>query len=144
MGASLGGKGSFVSEINVTPFVDVMLVLLIIFMVTAPMMTEGLEVDLPQTKAVETLPLESENLILTIRRDGNMYLDTYPVSMDELQEKLDLLVKSQNKELLLQADKEIPYGVVVEVMGRVREAGIDKLGMVATRENSSSGVTFNK
>lgn len=144
MGASLGGKGSFVSEINVTPFVDVMLVLLIIFMVTAPMMTEGLEVDLPQTKAVETLPLESENLILTIRRDGNMYLDTYPVSMDELQEKLDLLVKSQNKELLLQADKEIPYGVVVEVMGRVREAGIDKLGMVATREESSSGVTSKK
>lgn len=144
MGASLGGKGSFVSEINVTPFVDVMLVLLIIFMVTAPMMTEGLEVDLPQTKAVETLPLESESLILTIRKDGNMYLDTYPVSMDELQEKLDLLVKSQNKELLLQADKEIPYGVVVEIMGRVREAGIDKLGMIATREESSSGVTSKK
>lgn len=144
MGASLGGKSSFVSEINVTPFVDVMLVLLIIFMVTAPMMTEGLEVDLPQTRAVETLPLESESLILTIRRDGNMYLDTYPVSMDELQEKLDLLVKSQNKELLLQADKEIPYGVVVEVMGRVREAGIDKLGMVATREEISPGVTSKK
>ena len=144
MGASLGGKSSFVSEINVTPFVDVMLVLLIIFMVTAPMMTEGLEVDLPQTRAVETLPLESENLILTIRRDGNMYLDSYPVSMDELQEKLDLLVKSQNKELLLQADKEIPYGVVVEVMGRVREAGIDKLGMVATREEISPGVTSKK
>lgn len=144
MGASLGGKGSFVSEINVTPFVDVMLVLLIIFMVTAPMMTEGLEVDLPQTRAVETLPLESESLILTIRRDGNMYLDTYPVLMDELQEKLDLLVKSQNKELLLQADKEIPYGVVVEVMGRIREAGIDKLGMVATREESNSGVTSKK
>lgn len=144
MGASLGRKGSFVSDINVTPFVDVMLVLLIIFMVTAPMMTEGLEVDLPQTRAVETLPLESENLILTIRRDGNMYLDTYPVSIDELQEKLDLLVKSQNKELLLQADKEIPYGVVVEVMGRVREAGIDKLGMVATREEISSGLTSKK
>ncbi|AGC50117.1 ExbD/TolR family protein [Lawsonia intracellularis] len=144
MGASLGGKSSFVSEINVTPFVDVMLVLLIIFMVTAPMMTEGLEVDLPQTRAVETLPLESENLILTIRRDGNMYLDTYPVSMDELQEKLDLLVRSQNKELLLQADKEIPYGVVVEVMGRVREAGIDKLGMIATREEIGSGVTSKK
>ena len=144
MGASLGGKSSFVSEINVTPFVDVMLVLLIIFMVTAPMMTEGLEVDLPQTRAVETLPLESENLILTIRRDGNMYLDTYPVSMDELQEKLDLLVRSQNKELLLQADKEIPYGVVVEVMGRVREAGIDKLGMIATSEEIGSGVTSKK
>lgn len=144
MGVSLKGIGGFVSEINVTPFVDVMLVLLIIFMVTAPMMTEGLEVDLPQTRAVETLPIESENLILTIRRDGSMYLDVYPVSMDELQEKLDLLVKSQSKELLLQADKEIPYGVIVEVMGRIREVGIDKLGMVATREEITSGVGSKK
>lgn len=73
MGASVGGKKGFVSEINVTPFVDVMLVLLIIFMVTAPMMTEGLDVDLPQTRAVETLPTESDNMILTIRKDGVIF-----------------------------------------------------------------------
>ena len=74
MGANLGG-GKFVSEINVTPFVDVMLVLLIIFMVATPMMTQGLEVDLPQTRQVETLPSEVDHMILTIRRDGKIFLD---------------------------------------------------------------------
>ena len=97
MGSSVGGNKGFVSEINVTPFVDVMLVLLIIFMVTAPMMTEGLDVDLPQTRAVETLPTESDNMILTVRKDG---------------------------------------AIVVDVMGRIREAGIDKLGVVALREDT--------
>lgn len=87
MGSSVGGNKGFVSEINVTPFVDVMLVLLIIFMVTAPMMTEGLDVDLPQTRAVETLPTESDNMILTVRKDGAIFLDSYEVGLDELQDK---------------------------------------------------------
>ena len=121
MGASVGGKKGFVSEINVTPFVDVMLVLLIIFMVTAPMMTEGLDVDLPQTRAVETLPTESDNMILTIRKDGVIFLDSYEVGLDEL---------------FLQADKDVAYGLVVDVMGRIREAGVDKLGVVALREDA--------
>ncbi len=141
MGAAVGGKGRLVSEINVTPFVDVMLVLLIIFMVTAPMMTEGLEVELPQTRAVETLPTESENMVLTVRRDGVMYLDAYQVQLDELEEKLNLLVKAQNKQLFLQADKDVPYGVVVDVMGRVRAAGIGQLGVVAQRETSPAPTT---
>ncbi len=91
MGASVGKKG-FVSEINVTPFVDVMLVLLIIFMVTAPMMDQGLDVDLPQTKQVDTLPTDSEHLVLTINRDGTMFLDKYEVRPDELETRLGLLV----------------------------------------------------
>ena len=128
MGSSVGGNKGFVSEINVTPFVDVMLVLLIIFMVTAPMMTEGLDVDLPQTRAVETLPTESDNMILTVRKDE--------VGLDELQDKINLLVKQQNKQLFLQADKDVAYGLVVDVMGRIREAGIDKLGVVALREDT--------
>ena len=136
MGASVGGKGRLVSEINVTPFVDVMLVLLIIFMVTAPMMTEGLEVELPQTRAVETLPTESENMVLTVKKDGVMFLDTYEVTADELEDKLNLLVKAKNKQLFLQADKDVPYGVVVDVMGRIRGAGIEQLGVVAQRDNS--------
>lgn len=130
-------KGRLVSEINVTPLVDVMLVLLIIFMVTAPMMTEGLEVNLPQTRSVDTLPTESENMVLTLRRDGQMFLSTYPVVLDELEEKLNLLVKAQNKQLFLQADKDVPYGVVVDVMGRVRAAGIAQLGVIAQREEVS-------
>ena len=136
MGASVGKKGGFVAEINVTPFVDVMLVLLIIFMVTAPMMSEGLEVDLPQTRTVEVLPTESDHMVLTIRKDGVMYLDEYKVEMDGLEGFLQRLVKDKNKQLFLQADKAVPYGIVVDVMGRIKAVGIEKLGVVAEREES--------
>ena len=125
--------GSYVAEINVTPFVDVTLVLLIIFMVTAPMMSEGLEVDLPKTQHVEALPTESENMVMTIKRDGAIYLDEYQVPREELQEKLRLLVKERNKALFLQADKDVPYGVVVDAMASIKEAGIEKMGVVAQR-----------
>lgn len=130
--------GKFVSEINVTPFVDVMLVLLIIFMVATPMMTEGLEVDLPQTKQVEVLPTESDHLILTIRRDGKIYLDEYAVNtLPELEEYLKNLVKDKNRTLFLQADREVPYGLVVEVMGEIKAAGIENLGVMAEGGSTS-------
>lgn len=135
MGASVGNKGGFVAEINVTPFVDVMLVLLIIFMVTAPMMSEGLEVDLPQTRTVEVLPTDSDHLVLTIRKDGVIYLDEYKVAQEELEDYLRRLVKEKNKSLFLHADKAVPYGIVVDVMGRIKGAGIEKLGVVAERED---------
>lgn len=131
MGVSTGSRRGFVSEINVTPFVDVMLVLLIIFMVTAPMMSEGLEVDLPRTTYAENLSTENDSMVLTVRADGAVYLDTYAVPLEELQTKLDLLVRAQNKQLFLRADAGVPYGVVVDVMGRVRAAGIENLGVVA-------------
>lgn len=122
----------FVSEINVTPFVDVMLVLLVIFMVATPMMTQGLEVDLPQTKKVEVLPSESDHMILTIKRDGKIYLDEYQVNtMPELAGYLQKLVKEKNRTLFLQADREVPYGLVVEVMGEIKAAGIENLGVMA-------------
>lgn len=135
----MASRRNLVSEINVTPFVDVMLVLLIIFMVTAPMMNEGLEVELPETRAVDNLPAESENMFLSITSDGAVYLDTYRVEMDELGEKLKLLVTDKNKQLFLQADKNVPYGIVVDVMGRAREAGIDNLGVVAHLNTTGSG-----
>jgi len=138
MSASFNNKNSFVSEINVTPFVDVMLVLLIIFMVATPMMSEGLEVDLPQTSQVEVLPTEIEHLILTVRKDGVIYLDEYKVEKDELEGYLKRLVKDKNKGLFLQADKEVPYGIVVEIMGQIKAAGIEKLGVVAVRAGTSS------
>lgn len=129
------GKTGLVSEINVTPFVDVMLVLLIIFMVATPMMTEGLEVDLPQTKQVEVLPTDVEHLVLTVRRDGKIYLDEYAIdNMADLQGYLVRLVKEKNKTLFMQADREVPYGVVVEVMGQVKAAGIENLGVIAEPE----------
>ena len=77
MGMQVGGNGRFMADVNVTPFVDVMLVLLIIFMVTAPMMTQGLEVDLPQTRAVSVLPKDNESLVLTVKSDGALFLDKY-------------------------------------------------------------------
>lgn len=137
MGASVGKKGGFVADINVTPFVDVMLVLLIIFMVAAPMMSEGLEVDLPQTRTVEVLPTDSDHLVLTIRKDGTMFLDEYKVAPEELEDYLTKLVKEKGKTLFLHADKAVAYGVVVDVMGRVKGAGIEKLGVVAEREDSA-------
>jgi biopolymer transport protein TolR len=123
--------GGFLNEINVTPFVDVMLVLLIIFMVTAPLMTQGVEVDLPTTRTVRNLPQDSEHLVLTVRKDGRIFLDEYQVSLDELEDHLKRLVASQRKQLFLRADREVPYGTVVEVMGEIKSAGIDKLGIVA-------------
>lgn len=122
---------SFVSEINVTPFVDVMMVLLIIFMVTAPMMDSGLDVDLPQAKQVDNLPTDSDHLVLTVRDDGSIFLDTYQVPLNELEDKLAALVRDKDRALFLQADKNVPYGLVVDVMGRIKSAGIEKLGVVA-------------
>ncbi|HBR05681.1 MAG TPA: protein TolR [Desulfovibrio sp.] len=130
MGMSLN-RGGFMSEINVTPFVDVMLVLLIIFMVTAPLMTQGLDVDLPQTKAVKTLPKDSDHLVLTVNKAGEVFLDEFKVEMPQLQDHLKRLVLTQNKQLFMRADKEVAYGVVVRVMGEIKAAGIDKLGIVA-------------
>lgn len=133
MGVSLGGNKSFVSEINVTPFVDVMLVLLIIFMVTAPMLTEGLEVNLPKTQAVESLPPGNDHVVLTIKKDSSIFLDEYPETLDGLAAKLVTTVKDANRSLFLQADKEVPYGTVVYVMGKIKAAGIENLGIVAER-----------
>lgn len=137
MGANVGGGSKFVSEINVTPFVDVMLVLLIIFMVATPMMSQGIDVDLPQTKQVEVLPTESENMVMTVRQDGKIFLDEYPVDLEELEGKLQVLVKEKNKTLFLQADKNVPYGTVVDIMGRIKAVGIEKLGVVAEKPDDA-------
>ena len=130
MGISTNNRG-MLAEINVTPFVDVMLVLLIIFMVTAPLMTQGVEVDLPQTRTVRSLPQDNEHLVLSISDKGEIFLDEYKVGFDELQAHLEKLVKKQNKMLFLRADKNVAYGEVVKVMGEIKAAGIDRLGVVA-------------
>ncbi len=113
------------SEINVTPFVDVMLVLLIIFMVTAPLLQQGVDVDLP--KASGQLLSPSERVIITIKKGGKIYLDKTAVTLDTLREGLS---GKTGEEVFLKADKDVPYGVVVAVMGELREIGIEKLGMV--------------
>ena len=136
-------KKGFVSEINVTPFVDVMMVLLIIFMVTAPMMESGLDVDLPQAKQVDNLPTDAEHLVLTVREDGTLFLDTYKVTLEELEGRLSTLVKDKGRSLFLQADKSVPYGLVVDVMGRIKAAGIERLGVIAMPA-TDSGKTAKK
>ena len=131
MGVPLGSKKRFVSEINVTPFVDVMLVLLIIFMLTAPLMTQGLDVELPQTETVSALPSDKDHLILTIDKNGKMMLDEYEVTEKELPGHLERLVKKQNKLLFLRADRNVAYGSVVKAMGIIKGAGIDNLNVLA-------------
>lgn len=132
MSSSLGNGRGFVSEINVTPFVDVMLVLLIIFMITAPLMAEGVDVDLPETRSASALPTDKDHIVLTIRKNGSVFVDTYPVTnLEDLQAQIQAVATDQKRQVFLQADKDVPYGTVVAVIGHVRAAGIDKLGMVA-------------
>ena len=132
-------NGSMVSEINVTPFVDVMLVLLIIFMVTAPMMTQGIDVNLPQASA-PAIPTEEERLMVTVAQDRKIFINEYPVELDALGAKLTTLYQNQGRHqgVFLRADEKIPYGFVVQVMGLIREAGIDQIGMVTEPLKSPS------
>jgi biopolymer transport protein TolR len=140
VGASVGkGPRGYMAEINVTPFVDVMLVLLIIFMVTAPMLTQGVDVDLPKTRSVRTLPAGSDHLVLTVKKDGGLFLDEYNVPFEDLRQHLTNLVVSQRKQLYLRADKDVAYGVVVKVMGEIKSVGIEKLGIVAESSDEQKG-----
>ena len=131
MQASGNSRGGMVSEINVTPLVDVMLVLLIIFMVTAPMMTQGIDVKLPESSA-QAISADDERLVVTVAQDQKVYINDNPVDLKELGIKLAAVNQNRqdHKGVFLRADEKIPYGVVMQVMGTIREAGIDQIGMV--------------
>ena len=122
-----GRSKSVLSEINVTPFVDVMLVLLVIFMVTAPLMQQGIDVNLPQARGKDLPP--KERISLVIRKDRTIYINDTVLTIPELRRKLEAISKV-NPEVFLKADKDVPYGLVAEVMGEIKDAGIEKLGMV--------------
>lgn len=115
------------SEINVTPFVDVMLVLLVIFMVTAPLLQQGIDVNLPKAKGKDLPP--EERITLVIKHEGVIFLNDNPVSLSQMRKKLEAISKL-NPNVFLKADKSVPYGFVVEVMSEIKEAGIEKLGMI--------------
>jgi len=125
-----GGKKRLMSDINVTPFVDVMLVLLIIFMVTAPMMIQGEDVNLPKTVS-KPIKTKDDPLILTINRKQEISIEKHKIALDELDEKLKSLFKYRdNKELLLRGDKDLSYGFILQVTARIKGAGIEKLSLI--------------
>ena len=131
MGSNRGGSGRVtMSEINVTPMVDVMLVLLIIFMVTAPLIQQGVKVNLPETRAA---PVEASDkkLVISIDVQRRVYLGDAEVPVGELEKRLATNAKAQaDKELYLHADRDVPYGVVVDVMAAAQRAGITNVGMI--------------
>ncbi|MEI9994964.1 MAG: protein TolR [Rhizomicrobium sp.] len=118
------------AEINVTPFVDVMLVLLIVFMVTAPLLTVGVPVDLPKTKA-QTLGQDREPLSITVKRDGAIFLQNTPIAEDALVEKLGAIsANGYEQRIFVRGDKAVDYGRVMEVMGLLSAAGFTHIGLV--------------
>ena len=127
---SSGNNKQLMSEINVTPLVDVMLVLLIIFMVAAPMMTQGVDVNLPKTEA-KNIKTSDEPLMLTVNREKEIFLENHRIPLENLEVKIRKIFENRrDKEVLLRADKDIPYGFVIKVIAGVKKAGIEKLGMV--------------
>ena len=130
MAFSSGDKSGPMSEINVTPLVDVMLVLLIIFMVTAPLMQQGVKVDLPQA-AAEAVSSTEKKLVLTVTKDQKVYLGTSEIPIERITELLAANEKLKaDKELYLHADQQLPYGVVVKVMAAAKEGGAENLAMI--------------
>ncbi len=123
------------SEINVTPFVDVMLVLLIIFMVTAPMMMQGIDVDLPET-TTQQLRIDEEPLILSVTEEGKFFLGRREIAAEELEPKLEAIFDGRDsKEIFLRADEDAAYRHVVVALAAARQAGATKLGMVTEPES---------
>ncbi len=151
---SIGGKGrkSLAAEINVTPLVDVMLVLLIIFMVTAPMMTQGIDINLPKT-TTDALPQDDKKfLTVEVNTAGQIFLrdpdnpDSVdptkvqpPLNIVDLRDKLEKLQERQGEAIYLKADEHVNYGTVVQIMAQIKQAGFDKLGMVTERPDEQQG-----
>jgi biopolymer transport protein TolR len=130
MAMSTSSGGGMLTEINVTPLVDVMLVLLIIFMVTAPMLQTGVDVNLPEAKA-QTIPDDEGKLILTVTKDKRVFLGKLQIPWDDVEKVLKNNAKlNADRELYLHADRGLYYGDVVKIMAVVKQAGVDKLAMV--------------
>ena len=140
-GAKSGGRrgrrgrgNSPISEINVTPLVDVMLVLLIVFMVAAPLMTMGVPVDLPQTRA-KAMPVTAKPITVTVTPDGAISIDNEPVTIDALVPKVQsLAVQGADERLYVRGDSTAQYGMIMQVMGALSGAGFDKIGLITEQQ----------
>ena len=135
-----GDKDRLMSDINVTPFVDVMLVLLIIFMATAPMMIQGVNVSLPEATAKPIIS-EKDHLLITLDKNGKLYINNYKIAPELLQNKIKKILEGHpDQEVYLRADKDVSYGAVVKIMSEIKGAGVEKLGMVTEpAENMENG-----
>jgi len=136
-GRKRNNESKVLADINVTPLVDVVLVLLIIFMVTAPMLQMGIDVNLPRVKS-KSIDVTEEKLILTINSGKEIYINKNKTSITDLGAKLENIFANRiDREVFMRADKNVPYGFVVEVMSEVRKAGVDRLGMITEPPNES-------
>jgi len=142
-GPAGGGKRrrrrAVMSEINVTPFVDVMLVLLIVFMVSAPLLTVGVPIDLPQSQA-KALPQDNEPLTVSVNGDGKIFLQNEPIELDDLVTKLKAIVDARHGNLdetiYVRGDRKVDYGIMMRVMGRISGAGYHKVALVTNIEQN--------
>jgi biopolymer transport protein TolR len=128
------GDDSVLADINVTPLVDVMLVLLIIFMITAPMLHQGIEVALPQAEAEAMALRVDDPLVLSVNRDGLVYVQDEPIHPSQLIERLTPLIKARDDDtVFLKGDRELPYGQIIEILDILNRGGIHQVGMVTER-----------
>ena len=136
-GRKRNNESKLLADINVTPLVDVVLVLLIIFMVTAPMLQMGIDVNLPRVKS-KSIDVTEEKLVLTINSGKEIYINKNKTSVADLGTKLENIFANRiDREVFMRADKNVPYGFVVEVMSVVRKAGVDRLGMITEAPEES-------
>lgn len=131
-----GSRNAPVSDINVTPLVDVMLVLLIIFMVAAPMMTVGVPIDLPETQAKE-MNSDTQPITLSVNPSGEIFLQETPIQIDEIVPKLQAISKTgYNERIYVRGDNSAGYGTVMKVMARISAAGYKNIGLVTQQEKT--------
>ena len=135
MGISSNNNNRLVSEINVTPFVDVMLVLLVIFMITAPILYQGVDVNLPKASSQPIPSLSQKNIIVTVNKEGKIYIEKEELTLRELKARVKTLVRESGKktseqEIFLRADMQVPYGIVMEVMSNIKNGGIEKVNLI--------------
>jgi len=141
MAFEAGQRGSLVSQINVTPLVDVMLVLLVIFMVTAPIIQQGVEVNIPKVRAM-ALKGEEQQFVVSITRDKQLYLNDTRMSDDELTQKLTAIsAERPDRQVFIRADEQVPYGEVIRTMAAIKAAGIQNIGMVTAMPETTAEST---
>ena len=140
MSMNIGGGGGVKSEINVTPLVDVMLVLLIIMMIVAPLLQQGVPVNLPQASNSSEKPETQDQTVVTIDRGKNVYLNAKEVPKGQLQSRVtEALADKSDKIVIIKADDETPYGAVMDTMDELRAAGIEDMGLITDKRKTQQG-----